>query len=82
MSTVRTNREDILAAMRSSLSGTDSASTNGPLAGTDWLALNQNEKSDLLQLQNWKQDEPLRSEFPQHAEYSTRRLEHLISILG
>lgn len=82
MSTVRTNRQDILAAMRSALSGTDPAIFNRPLSGADWLALNQGEKSALLQLQNWKQDEALRSEFPQHAEYSTKRLEHLISILG
>ena len=82
MSTFRTRREEIIAAMRNALDGMESTLSNGPLAGADWLVLDQDEKSALLQLQNWKQDEPLRCAFPRHAEYSSKRMEHLINILG
>ena len=81
MSTVRASREEILAAMRSALEGADAMLTHDSLSKVDWLAFDQNEKSALLQLQNWEQDRPLRSAFPRHAEYSSKRLEHLISIL-
>lgn len=81
MQKVRTSRDEILAAMRNALEGSGVPLPHRSPDGCDWLDLDQKEKSALLQLHNWQQDEPLRNAFPRHAEYSNRRLEHLISIL-
>ena len=82
MTTVRTSRDEIVAALRSALDGTKALPCDRSLNTIDWLALDKDEKSALLQVHNWQQDEPLRRAFLRHAEYSNRRLEHLISILG
>ena len=82
MSKLQASRDNILATMRSALAGSESPVTRGTIEQYDWLALDQNEKSALLQLHNWEQDRPLRSAFPRHAEYSNRRLEYLIGILA
>lgn len=81
MQNVRTSRDEILAAMRNALEGSVASLPHRLADRRDWLDLDQKEKSALLQLQNWEQDEPLRNAFPRHAEYSNRRLAHLISIL-
>ena len=81
MSTAPNSRKEILAALRQALEGERDSFFKGAVAGQDWLALDQYEKSALLQLQNWEQDKPLRNAFPQHAEYSNKRLQHLISVL-
>ena len=58
----------------------DSHETHWQLAA-DPKDLSPLEKSAWLQLQNWSQDKQLRLQFPNHAEFSKRRLAQLLEAL-
>lgn len=72
------SRRVLVEALRDALSGRDWANAQFDNLMADWRALSQAEKSALLQLNNWAEDRPLRTQFVRHAEYSERRLESLL----
>lgn len=81
MKTTIDARAYLADAIRSALSGLEVSTPQVEQLYAGWRDLSQAEKSAIVQLQNWSEDRPLRTEFAPHAEYSQHRLAHLLSVL-
>lgn len=81
METTIDARAFLADAIRGALLGQDVTSPQVDQLYAGWRDLSHEEKSALVQLENWSQDKPLRAEFEKHASFSQHRLTHLLHAL-
>ena len=74
-------RSLLIESIREALSGREPPNAQLVDLTFDWQSLSLPERGALLQLQNWTEDRPLRSQFARHAHYSERRLAQLLNKL-
>lgn len=77
----RKSRDMLIDAMRRALSGQNDGDAKFERISSCWKDLDQTERSALLQLRNWAEDRPLRTQFAGHARYSQQRMQHLLGAL-
>ena len=74
------SRSALAEALRRALAGEHDPNQLRKVVSTP-QSLSALEKSAWLQLQNWSADEPLRIQYPRHAEFTRRRLTGLLKRL-
>lgn len=75
-------REILLKAVHSALAGEHERQWNIDSLFKQYAILDREERSALVQLKNWAEDESLREFSPAHAEFGKRRLNGFLLLLS